>query len=412
MRKQHKLEVKIMTVRELIEMIKQCKLHYDTTTQRQFIYNNKDMTKLIPSVVTGCGTMTKAGYVIYNIFNRLINLPPLLLWYNTDTNELNIHDGKQRALSLLNFIISGNSPVATYIDGYQVLSFDALSQEDQDYLLNYQLAVQITYGNSLDEEESFYEINSNSENLTAYENLHAVMYGRYLSEFEDYLEHCNLTNIKAIGRGEQAYKLLLAMHRINNSKQAGTGDLSRQRLRDELRTKRNDAFDPTFRRFNDVVKMFNELLSIKFSGTSKCLSEEIALQIATYSVDHYYQRLQDIINLYIRAGKKVNDITIWTSDFNNNSIQTHKTFIDAYINKGLELDSRRYFEANEKQKIIERDGCRCAFKDAATGDQCKEEDIKKLEVDHIKPWSEGGITDISNGQLLCKHHNTSKGNRE
>ena len=101
MRKQHKLEVKIMTVRELIEMIKQCKLHYDTTTQRQFIYNNKDMTKLIPSVVTGCGTMTKAGYVIYNIFNRLINLPPLLLWYNTDTNELNIHDGKQRALSLL-----------------------------------------------------------------------------------------------------------------------------------------------------------------------------------------------------------------------------------------------------------------------------------------------------------------------
>ena len=33
MRKQHKLEVKIMTVRELIEMIKQGKLHYDTTTQ-------------------------------------------------------------------------------------------------------------------------------------------------------------------------------------------------------------------------------------------------------------------------------------------------------------------------------------------------------------------------------------------
>ena len=411
MRKQHKLEAKVITVRALIEMIKRGELHYDTTTQRQFIYNNKDMTKLIPSTTTGCGTMTKAGYVIYNIYNRLINLPPLLLWYNTDTNELNIHDGKQRALSLLNFILGGNSPVATFIDGYQVLSFDALPQEDQDFLLDYQLVVQITYGNSLEEEESFYEINSNSENLTAYENLHAVMYGRYLSEFEDYLEHCNLTNIKAIGRGEQAYKLLLSMYRINNSKQAGTGDLARQRLRDELRPKRGDAFDPTFKRFNDVVKMFNELLSIKFSGTSKGLSEEVALQIATYSVDHYYQRLQDIINLYIRAGKQINDITNWVSDFNNNSIQTHKTFIDSYINRGLELDPRRYFEANEKQIIIERDGCRCAFRDAATGDQCPETDIKKLEVDHIKPWSDGGRTHIDNGQLLCKHHNTSKGNR-
>ena len=409
-RQQHKIEAKVMTVREILQMIQDGKLHYDTTTQRQFIYNNKDMTKLIPTTVTGCGTMTKAGYVIYNIFNRLVNLPPLLLWYNTDTDELNIHDGKQRVLSLLNFII--NSTVATYVDGSSVLCFDALSEEDQEFLLDYRFVVQITYGNSLEEEESFYEINSNSENLTAYENLHAVMYGSYLTEFEYYLEKCNLTNVKAIGRGEQAYRLLLAMYRINNSKQAGTGDLSRQRLRDELRPKRNDSFDPNFRRFADVLKMFNALLSVKFAGfANKGLSEEIALAIATYAVDHYYARLQDVIDLYIRAGKQVNDIPKWASDFNNNSIQTHKTFIDAYINDGLELDPRRKFEANEVQAIIDRDGCRCAFKDAATGAQCTETDIKKLEVDHIIPWSKGGRTTIANGQLLCEHHNRSKGNR-
>ena len=409
-RTQHKMETKIMTVQEILQMIQDGKLHYDTTTQRQFIYNNKDMTKLIPAAVTGCGTMTKAGYVIYNIFNRSINLPPLLFWYNTDTNELNVHDGKQRILSLLNFIINGT--VASYIDGNSVLCFDALSEEDQEFLLNYRFVVQITYGNSLDEEDSFYEINSNSENLTAYENLHAVMYGRYLTEFEQYLEKCNLTNIKAIGRGEQAYKLLLAMYRINNSKQSGTSDLARQSLREYLRQKRNEAFDPTYKRFDDVLKMFNELLNIRFAGYgSKSLSEEIALAITTYAVDHYYARLQDVIDLYIRAGKQRNDILEWTSDFNNNSIQTHKTFIDAYLNEGLELDPRRYFDKSEVLNIIARDGCRCNYRDAATNIQCNETDPKKLDADHVIPWSKGGRTTVSNGQLLCTHHNKSKGNR-
>jgi hypothetical protein len=410
MRVQHKLEAKIMTVREILQMIVDGKLQYDTTTQRQFIYNNKDMTKLIPTTVTGCGTMTKAGYVIYNIFNRLINLPPLLLWYNTDTDTLNIHDGKQRALSLLNFVLNGT--VATYVDGDSILCFDALSEDDQNFLLDYQFVVQITYGNSLDEEESFYEINSNSENLTAYENLHAVMYGRYLTEFEQYLETCNLTNIKANGRGEQAYKLLLAMYRISNSKQAGTGDLARQCLRDELRSKRNEAFDPTYKRFEDVLRMFNALLSVKFAGNgSKSLSEEIAIAITTYAVDHYYARLSDVIDLYIRAGKQRNDILKWASDFNNSSIQTHKTFIDAFLNEGLELDPRRFFDESEVQAIIARDGCRCRYIDEATGDQCAEVDIKKLDADHKIPWSLGGRTNIQNGQLLCKHHNRSKGNR-
>ena len=35
----------------------------------------------------------------------------------------------------------------------------------------------------------------------------------------------------------------------------------------------------------------------------------------------------------------------------------------------------------------------------------------ELEIDHIKPWSKGGATTLSNAQLLCKSCNVKKSNK-
>lgn len=37
--------------------------------------------------------------------------------------------------------------------------------------------------------------------------------------------------------------------------------------------------------------------------------------------------------------------------------------------------------------------------------------LNEMDADHVTAWSKGGATDISNCQMLCKHHNRSKGNR-
>ena len=34
-----------------------------------------------------------------------------------------------------------------------------------------------------------------------------------------------------------------------------------------------------------------------------------------------------------------------------------------------------------------------------------------MDADHVKAWSKGGVTDISNCQMLCKTHNRAKGNK-
>ena len=38
-------------------------------------------------------------------------------------------------------------------------------------------------------------------------------------------------------------------------------------------------------------------------------------------------------------------------------------------------------------------------------------ELKDMDADHVAAWSNGGATDISNCQMLCKSHNRAKGNK-
>lgn len=52
--------------------------------------------------------------------------------------------------------------------------------------------------------------------------------------------------------------------------------------------------------------------------------------------------------------------------------------------------------------------------DCAMGHDANKQKIWKLaemDADHVTAWSKGGATDISNCQMLCKHHNRAKGNK-
>ena len=95
--------------------------------------------------------ITKAGYVIYNILNKDIMLPAITIWHNTETGDFNIHDGKQRTLSLYYFL-TGYS-IVTYRNGKAITNFNALSKADQDKILNYQIVVQYNEGTTDEEKE-------------------------------------------------------------------------------------------------------------------------------------------------------------------------------------------------------------------------------------------------------------------
>jgi 5-methylcytosine-specific restriction endonuclease McrA len=54
------------------------------------------------------------------------------------------------------------------------------------------------------------------------------------------------------------------------------------------------------------------------------------------------------------------------------------------------------------RELIRTTGYQCAFTDPSTGKSCASK--YGLEVDHVRPWSEGGKTELSNLRFLCRSH--------
>lgn len=385
------------TVKEIIDMINAGTLNYNQSTQRKFVYADMD------AQLDGYnGKVTKAGSLIHSILEEDIQLPAVYFWHNTETKSLNIHDGKQRLLSIYYFINPTPQFTINTVRNGKGTNFAALSQADKDKLLNYTFDIVERSGTSAEEERSFYLINTNSVNLTAYECVSGMLHGNYLTGFENYIDRLAVTKtvIKPIHRGEQAYRFLLTMFDIADSKKTLGADPAIINLCDAIRDLRNNTFDPKRQRFNEILELFADLATVTKNSKIK---EERLLAVAAYVIRKNYLAL-DIKQLYERSVAQRNDIASW-------DLATHKTFIDYFVenNYAASLDPQRNFTKDIKDQLYAQSG-RCANVDTS-GNLCTETNYSKLEVDHITPWSKGGRTILGNAQLLCKHHNTSKGNR-
>ena len=384
--------VMIKTVRELMDMLNEGKLHTEQSTQRSFLYNNSH-DQIIGNEYGG--KITRAGAVVNAIIERDISLPPLYFWKNTDTGELNVLDGKQRLLSIYYFIYpTKDIVVTTRINGYNA-QFVSLTEEDKNKLLNYEFAIIEVSGNKTEEEKHFFAINKNGVPLTDYECIRGMYYGPFIYDFENYIENKRkvFDSIKEIGRGEQALKLLYKFFDLSIDKQSAAKSSSLNTLKDRLVPLRQNRFNPANFNADEIIETFNDIMSLK--GIN--VSEDIALTIANYIIRRNYNSI-NIINAYRICCANINDISKW-------DIETHKIFIERLINDNMLLDGKRFFSKEDKDNLYKKfHSCQ------EVG--CTEDRYNMLEVDHIKPWSDGGRTILDNAQLLCKHHNTSKGNRK
>ena len=66
---------------------------------------------------------------------------------------------------------------------------------------------------------------------------------------------------------------------------------------------------------------------------------------------------------------------------------------------------KRRIPIKNYNKVFQKLLCRYKFKCV----ECKTS--KNLTIDHIQPFSKGGLDEISNLQILCKSCNSKKGNR-
>lgn len=382
-----------MSISELIRLYESGKLHTEQSTQRNFIYNDIMTTNIEGEEIS------KAGNVIKTILERESQLPAVYFWNVQDdesgihyaNDEYNIHDGKQRFLSIYYFVRPDKGcTVTTKINGQTYESAALLPKELQSKLLNYELDIVEVRGTLKQEENNFININSNGEPLTNYENVRGAMHGKYLYEFERYIENRvnDLTNVHKIGRGEEAMDFLaLALGIIDNNFKTVIVD-----ARDRLTNCRTASFDITIRNFDKKLELYNTLMSIFTSKGKISLKRRIGLRIANYVIDKKIN-IGDIVAYYQKGLTEPNDLSKW-------KFETHRTMLDA-LSGGLLLDPKRTFTSDVKDSLFARSQ-KC----------CKCNSVKsynELEVDHILAWSKGGRTNLQNAQLLCKSCNTSKG---
>ena len=325
------------TFKEIMDMITNGELHYNQSTQRKFVYAGM---KAIVSTEFSSGTTTKSGSLINAILEDNIQLPAIYFWYNTDTNQLNIHDGKQRVLSLYYFVNPTSKINISTIRNTRETTWNGLSQADQNKILNYKFDIVERSGNSLEEERSFFLINTNGVPLTNYECLSGMFYGTFLSEFEDYIDAMSKTldSVKPVNRGEQAYNFLLTMFDIKDSKKASGADASAVLLNNKIRSVRKNSVDAADYSFDKIIVAFNELMR-----TIRGIKEERALSIAAHIVRNGYIT-DDIIDYYRQCMRLTNDIASW-------DMATHKTFIDKFVKEGLKLDPQRNFIKDIKDQL-------------------------------------------------------------
>ena len=68
-------------------------------------------------------------------------------------------------------------------------------------------------------------------------------------------------------------------------------------------------------------------------------------------------------------------------------------------------DPVRRFSRADKAVLLARAGNRCEHHGRLVG-RCRM--VDRLEADHVHPWSRGGWTHVTNGQILCRAHNRDK----
>ena len=92
-----------------------------------------------------------------------------------------------------------------------------------------------------------------------------------------------------------------------------------------------------------------------------------------------------------------------------NDVKNQCGTVPYVLSKQTILDQKflhlRTFTENQKHKKYKEQGDICPI--------CHQRfEYNKMDGDHIIPWSKGGHTTYSNLQMLCKHDNRVKSNKE
>lgn len=335
--------------------------------QREFVYNAKQSEEVIHTILKGFP----------------LNI---MYWVNKGNGQYEVLDGQQRTLAICKFL---HHDYSITVDGNKYY-WDSLPDEYYDQLMNYQLMVYVCEGTNKEKREWFEIVNIAGEKLTNQELRNATYTGEWLSDAKRHFSKRNCV----------AYMM---------AKNYTSGDPNRQELLEkalkwicDTQSTTIDEYMSRHQHDKDADELWQYWQDI-FNWVQKIFPNYRSLmknQDWGTLYNRYHENAYNATALEKRIVELIDDDEV-----------TSKKGIYPYLLSGEQKHlSLRAFDERDKRKKYQEQGGICPHCESA-GIHGKVWKYNEMEGDHITPWSEGGKTEYSNLQMLCKTHNRMKGNK-
>ena len=365
-----------MSVKELYEKVVNGIIISDIELQRGIVYDADNQALVIDSIYHG------------------IPLPAFYLWKRED-EKLEVLDGKQRIEAIKKFK-QGN----LLYEGktWKAYAYDSDLQQIVD---NTELTTIICSGTEEKKREIFNRINTLGVALSKFEVLNGLYHANYIEGLNDYFKQD--TNVRkvlpnaTIDRGDNKYHLLEYIYYVRKN---GVFP-KRSELHDYVQQHKDESFNEEIKKIKPYISFIRDVFGdgSKIGNVLKFKLAVAYLKERAIWLQHKDEICKDC-NAFIKSeGYKLST--------------TKDKDIEAMILGIVDnrhVDPKRRFTEDDKAELLSK--LTPNEKGLYECNECHQHfAADELTVDHIKPWSLGGPTVLSNAQLLCRTCNSRKGNR-
>ena len=353
------IELKEISVRDLTNGYKdnaedgvigyQGKLDIRPPYQREFVYGDKERNAVINTV-----QMDFPLNVMY--------------WAVREDGNFEIIDGQQRTISLCQYVNNDFS-----ING---LAFHNLPKDKQELILEYKLMVYFCSGTDSEKLDWFQTINIAGKELTNQELRNAVYSGSWVTDAKRYFSKNSRPKIGddyLSGSANRQEYLETAIDWISNGQ-----------IKEYMSEHQHD---PT------AIDLWNYFQSV--INWVKAVFPKYRREMKGIEWGILYNEFKDQ-----KYDPKILEQEVYKL-MEDDDVGNKKGIYIFVLTRKEKFLNIRAFSPNQKREAYERQKGVCPV--------CKEHfEIEQMEGDHITPWHEGGKTNATNCQMLCKDDNRRK----
>lgn len=341
----------------------------------------------------------KGGKMEVDVIQSVRNGYPLGLIYFSKVGDdrYEVLDGQQRITSLGRFI----TEKFAWIDGNgRPWYFTALNADEQEKFLNTKLLIYVCEGTEKEIKDWFRTINIEGIPLNQQEILNAVYSGPFVTKAKEEFSNSNNTNINKwscfiSGKVKRQDYLATALDWV-----------SRGQVEDYMAAHRYDTDITELKAyFTSVIDWITSVFDITPER-----------EMCGLRWGELYERFHKTAYNPEAVAEKVREL--YESFYVKEKKGIYEYILDGCQN--TKLLNVRVFDEPTKKAVYAKQTAEAKEKGisncplCAMGNDNNKTRIWKandMDADHVTAWSKGGVTDISNCQMLCKTHNRAKGNR-